>query len=256
MRGLTVEGNTLAMNAQYPTNQGLIILDCSNHRVRIANNMFRNGRLAAIKRTQGVGGYAEISGNTFDRIKSNPLIDPDTNQPYYDQSLSMEGIDWAGGDIDVVGNRFLFMVRPIRMAPGEATAMTVQGNRFAGTNGPDQCEVKVDNANPGSSLTLQDNVPSPLLITNPQGAVPVFGERVGMGTATLAAGTVTVATTLVRASSRIRVDRQTDGGTVGASYSVTRNPGVGFTITAKDGAGATQALDSSTVSWTLELAGT
>ncbi len=40
-------------------------------------------------------------------------------------------------------------------------------------------------------------------------------------------------------------NRLTDGGTVGASYSVTRSAGVSFTITSKKGSGATQTSDTS-----------
>lgn len=71
------------------------------------------------------------------------------------------------------------------------------------------------------------------------------------GVATLAAGTVTVADAQVTANTRIFVNRQTDRGTVGASYSVRRVAGVSFTITSKDGSGATQALDTSTVSYSI-----
>ena len=65
----------------------------------------------------------------------------------------------------------------------------------------------------------------------------------------LVAGVVTVANTSVTTTSRIFVQRQTDGGTVGASYSITRTAGTSFTITAKDGAGATQTLDTSTLAY-------
>lgn len=69
------------------------------------------------------------------------------------------------------------------------------------------------------------------------------------GTSVLVAGTVTVSNANVTANSRIFVNRFTDGGTVGSSYSVTRSAGVGFTVTSKDGAGATQTLDTSTVAY-------
>ncbi len=65
----------------------------------------------------------------------------------------------------------------------------------------------------------------------------------------LVAGTITVANTAVTANSRIFVQRQTDGGTVGASYSLTRVAATSFTITAKDGVGATQALDTSILAY-------
>lgn len=52
-------------------------------------------------------------------------------------------------------------------------------------------------------------------------------------------------------SSRILVTRMTDGGTVGASYSITRTNGGGFTITAKAADGSTETGDTSTLSWLL-----
>lgn len=72
-----------------------------------------------------------------------------------------------------------------------------------------------------------------------------------MGTATLSSGAVTVANTSVTTNTRIFVQRQTDGGTVGASYSISRLAGTSFTISAKDGSGADQTADSSTVAWLL-----
>ena len=70
------------------------------------------------------------------------------------------------------------------------------------------------------------------------------------GTATLTAGTVTVSDSNVAAGSRIFINRQTDGGTVGDSYSITRSAGVSFTITSKT-ANATVTGDTSTVSYML-----
>lgn len=69
------------------------------------------------------------------------------------------------------------------------------------------------------------------------------------GTATLVAGTVTLAYSAITAVSKVFVHRQIDGGTVGASYSITRVVGTSFTITARDGTGAVQALDTSTVAY-------
>jgi len=75
------------------------------------------------------------------------------------------------------------------------------------------------------------------------------GSNAKQGTAVLIAGVVTVANTSVTANSRIFLQRQTDGGTVGASYSITRTAGTSFTITAKDGAGADQTADTSTLAY-------
>jgi len=68
------------------------------------------------------------------------------------------------------------------------------------------------------------------------------------GSATLVAGTVTVADTNIVAGSRIFVNRQTDGGTIGDSYSITRIAGTSFTVTSKT-ANTTATLDTSTVSY-------
>jgi hypothetical protein len=73
--------------------------------------------------------------------------------------------------------------------------------------------------------------------------------RLRHGTATLSAGSVTVTDANVTTNTRIFPQRMTDGGTVAASYSVARNAGVGFTITAKDGSGTTQSADTSTLAW-------
>lgn len=75
------------------------------------------------------------------------------------------------------------------------------------------------------------------------------GSNAKQGIATLVAGTVTVANTSVTANSRIFLQRQTDGGTVGASYSITRSAGISFTVTAKDGAGATNTTDTSILAY-------
>jgi hypothetical protein len=69
------------------------------------------------------------------------------------------------------------------------------------------------------------------------------------GTATLVNGSVTVDDANITANSRIFAQRQDDRGTVGCSYSISRLPGVSFTITAKDSQGATQSADASVVAY-------
>ena len=68
------------------------------------------------------------------------------------------------------------------------------------------------------------------------------------GNATLVAGTVTVTDTAITANSRIWVNRRTDGGTLGDSYSITRSAGASFTITSKT-ANVTASLDTSVVTY-------
>ena len=75
----------------------------------------------------------------------------------------------------------------------------------------------------------------------------VEGTNKPMGLATLAAGTVTISNTLVTATSRIFLSRQTAGGTLG-QLSVVLNAGVGFTINSNS------ASETSTVAWEIKQA--
>jgi hypothetical protein len=68
------------------------------------------------------------------------------------------------------------------------------------------------------------------------------------GNATLVSGTVTVTDTAITANSRIWINRFTDGGTLGDSYSITRSAGASFTITSKT-ANVTASLDTSVVTY-------
>lgn len=63
------------------------------------------------------------------------------------------------------------------------------------------------------------------------------------GTATLAAGAVTVALASVTANTQIMLTTQIPGGTVGSPYISARTAGVNFTIT------STSGTDTSTVAW-------
>lgn len=75
------------------------------------------------------------------------------------------------------------------------------------------------------------------------------GTNAKQGVATLVAGAVTVPNTAVKATTRIFLQRQTDGGTVGASYSITRVADTSFTIQAKDAAGANNTTDTSIIGY-------
>ncbi|WP_329356978.1 right-handed parallel beta-helix repeat-containing protein [Streptomyces anulatus] len=70
------------------------------------------------------------------------------------------------------------------------------------------------------------------------------GANARMNVATLVAGAVTVANTSVTANTRALVSRQAGGGTLG-HLTVTKTPGVGFTITSSSN------TDTSTVAWVL-----
>lgn len=78
--------------------------------------------------------------------------------------------------------------------------------------------------------------------------------KVKHGTAVLVAGTVTVSDSDVEetgsaaTSSRIFINRMTDGGTIGDSFTITRTDNTSFVITAKT-ATITASSDTSTVSW-------
>lgn len=74
------------------------------------------------------------------------------------------------------------------------------------------------------------------------------------GRATLVAGVATVTTAGVAADSNIIVQRQTDGGTIGCSYSITRTAGTSFTITSRKSDGTTETADTSIVAWQMEPA--
>lgn len=92
-----------------------------------------------------------------------------------------------------------------------------------------------------------------------RGSIGTSGWKIGsvgtnntfrrFGRLTLVAGVATVADANVTANTNIILHRQIDGGTVAASYSVTRSAGVSFTVTAKDGAGANQTADTSTLAY-------
>ncbi|MFD5468908.1 glycosyl hydrolase family 28-related protein [Streptomyces sp. NPDC127105] len=73
--------------------------------------------------------------------------------------------------------------------------------------------------------------------------VPSGGAAARMGTAVLVAGTVTVNTTAVTASSVVQLTIQTPGGTVGAVYVNARTAGTSFVIK------STSSTDTSTVGW-------
>lgn len=72
------------------------------------------------------------------------------------------------------------------------------------------------------------------------------------GTATLVAGTVTVANTGVTADSRFTITPQNESGTAGHLGVSARSNGVSFTIKSYQGDGTAQTSDTRTVFWTRE----
>lgn len=78
-----------------------------------------------------------------------------------------------------------------------------------------------------------------------RGLMIAEGSNAKMGTATLVAGTVTVATTAVTANSRVFLTAQTLGGTAGFLRVSARTAGTSFAITSSSN------IDTSTVAWLL-----
>ncbi|MFM9464852.1 glycosyl hydrolase family 28-related protein [Streptomyces scabiei] len=81
------------------------------------------------------------------------------------------------------------------------------------------------------------------LVVTGKTVVPSGGTAARMGTATLAAGTVTVNTTAIAAASVVQLTIQTPGGTVGSVYVNARTAGTSFVVK------STSASDTSTVGW-------
>ncbi|ODA69505.1 right-handed parallel beta-helix repeat-containing protein [Streptomyces sp. AVP053U2] len=97
----------------------------------------------------------------------------------------------------------------------------------------------------GGQWNIWDGQAKALNLGSAGGGIAIAeGANARLGQSTLAAGTVTVANTSVTATTRVATFRQTAGGTLG-HLSVTKNPGVGFTITSSSG------TDTSAVAWVL-----
>jgi hypothetical protein len=97
----------------------------------------------------------------------------------------------------------------------------------------------------GGQWTIWDATAKGLRLGTAGGGISIKeGANARMGVATLAAGTVTVANTSVTANTRVATFRQAAGGTLG-QLSVTKNAGVGFTITSSSN------TDTSVVAWVL-----
>lgn len=127
--------------------------------------------------------------------------------------------------------------------------LQIQGGQSTGTGTPGNVIIRTATAgSTGSSLngytTRMTVSPSGVAI----GANGTAQKTVKHGTAVLVAGTVTVSdsdtvdTGTAATSSRIFIQRMSDGGTVSTSYSITRSNGVSFTITGV-------ATDTSTICW-------
>lgn len=69
------------------------------------------------------------------------------------------------------------------------------------------------------------------------------------GAVNLTAGVAVVSNTVVGSESRIFLQRQNDAGTIGVGYSLTRTPGVDFTITSRKSDGSTETADMSQIAY-------
>ncbi|MFD9212100.1 glycosyl hydrolase family 28-related protein [Streptomyces sp. NPDC059544] len=97
----------------------------------------------------------------------------------------------------------------------------------------------------GGVWNIWDGTAKALNLGSAGGGVAIAeGANARLGVATLAGGTVTVPNTSVTANTRVAPFRQAAGGTLG-HLSVTKNPGVGFTIT------SSSATDTSVVAYVL-----
>ena len=140
-----------------------------------------------------------------------------------------------GGSLDAFFTRSA--AATIQLGTNHATTATAQ-------------TLKAHNVTTGTGANLQlcggtGSVASGGVVIGTNGTSSVLIRH---GTATLASGTVTVSDTNIVAGSRIFVTRQTDGGVIGDSYSITRSAGTSFTITSKT-ANVTVTGDTSTVSY-------
>lgn len=77
------------------------------------------------------------------------------------------------------------------------------------------------------------------------------GSNATMGRAVLVGGTLVVSTTKATATANIILTTQVPGGTTGRPLVASRVNNTSFTIESRDGAGALQTLDTSTVAWVI-----
>lgn len=94
-----------------------------------------------------------------------------------------------------------------------------------------------------TSASITANLGNVVIATAGKGLQIKEGANAKMGVATLVAGTVTVNTTAVTATSRIYLTSQVDGGTPGFQRVSARVAATSFTITSSN------AADTSTVAW-------
>lgn len=124
---------------------------------------------------------------------------------------------------------------------GVVTAADTILTAFNKTNG--NVLLKAPIATPVFTGDVTSSTGNVLISTIGKGLQVKTGAGAKIGTAVLAAGTVTVANTSVTANSRIFVTSNADGGTVGFLRVTARTAGTSFVIT------SSSPLDTSTVAW-------
>lgn len=219
--------------------------------------LFDNSGTGAIVGTQAFSADAGSGTTEIIHVKGCKNVTVTGNE--VDGQNSRYGIDIDGAtSVTVTGNT----VRNCSAANGATIEVqsshycTISGNNLAPTGTyairnwqSDHCQVSGNTWNAGSYTeegTANNNVSSgntaaPTLVK--QSTNWPTSSRIGStGTATLVAGTVTVANQAVTSSSQIRATNMVAGGTVGA-LSVVLTAGTSFTINSSSG------TDTSTVLW-------
>lgn len=246
IRNFIFQNNNCFMNGQYESHVGFVFINSTGADIQVKNNAFRNGRGLALAYGGGLGNRVVFAYNEVDGTKTTTV---------YDQSSTAGGVEVSNMEVSVISNRFLNLPGPVIFcAPSSGTIAELKGNTFRRNTGG-TTEIQIVGANGASSITVDPTNTSDREIVPAQSGVPVFAPAIARSRAVLVGGQAVIALPLVRTSSSITPVRYQDGGSVGASYSISRSPGVGFTIQAKDGTGANQALDTSTIEWTLDLRG-
>jgi hypothetical protein len=218
--------------------------------------------------------YCEQSGAVF--VGNTPTTGDYANSfmyihalstPDYGSVLSIEannpaGSVYATNAIINAGNGSMFSMQNVNSGANASTLLYLRtqgptaGDPFVRytVNDGEEWAVGVDNSDddafvfshwvPGTGNRLRLSRDGNLSLPQVGGGLRVKeGNNCKQGTATLVAGTVTVANTSVTANSRIFLTGQADGGTPGFVRVSSRVPGTSFTITSSSG------TDTSTVAY-------
>lgn len=214
--------------------------------------------VAFVGHTPTTGSYA----NAF--MKLNAFSIPDYGSALEIEASNPAGSVYATNAVINAGNGLMFSMQNVNSGANASTLLylrtqgTTAGDAFVRytVNGGEEWAVGVDNSDddafvwshwvPGTDNRLRLSRDGNLSLPQVGGGLRVKeGNNCKQGTATLVAGTVTVANTSVTANSRIFLTGQADGGTPGFVRVSSRVPGTSFTITSSSG------TDTSTVAYEL-----